>query len=738
MPVTITKYKQANLPKPGSEIGQKIANYVYEWYRYASDSRLNLAQDIWPKCDDAYHCFRELPTNSAMKWADTGDLGETDLKDAVDFLSDAIMLSLMGRDDSWFQPVSYKTEEQGIQNIIRDYLAYKHREASTREMYGIHLGQVMRRGTGAISLEWRKTYRKVRMGAMESLAMAPEIQQMAQEQHGMDIPTEDIAKVLTRQTKDVISFNGPVIRPLDMYDVFLDPVADIRNVQDAPMATMVYKTPEELKDTYEDDEVTKFYSNLDDLKEWSPNEIYMSEPMRYRSTMTMGLNPFLSGDTKSKFIPVLVFHKQVLKLEGNVWVDCFFHVALTGGKNGGRLIACHENPSDEGRRDVFIDTYRDWLNCSYGISAIEKSLPDWNKKNVASALGLNASLVEIFPPLAVISNMLTDDRRIDVKPGGYNVISFKPSVLTNFCAPLPIAKGGAENAMSYSRFLGQKILGQMGAYGSIMQDPTKSMASAKTATQINTETTSGTVGRDNFLEKLTKNLEHLCQAFYDLCRQNDQGGENGMIKFIQNVDGSGDVSVAQLSKEILDQDRRIVVTGWHGMQNKQQELDMTKQILEVLTQGGGIQFLPTGPLVAQDVLFKLLGLLGLKDIAKYKTDPATLLLQQPQVQIELNQMMAQLQASGVPPQILQLIAQVLQIVPIDPATGQPMQPGGAPGAAPQGQPPPPMGAGPGPQQGNNGGGPPAGQGPAGQGAIKGPARINPKNPAAIHGGQEVG
>lgn len=732
MPVKLIKYEQSELPKTDSEIGRKIAQYVYEWYRYAYNSRLNLTQDIWPKCDDAYHCFRTLPENTAMKWADTGDLGETDLKDAVDFLSDAIMLSLMGRDDSWFQPVSYKTEEQGIQNIIRDYLAYKHREASSREMYGVHLNQVMRRGTGAISLEWGQITKMVRLGPMESLAIAPQISQMAQEQHGIDIPQSDIVKVLKRERKEVISFNAPIVRPLDMYDVFLDPVADIRRVQEAPMATLTWKTPEELKNTYKEDGKTKFYSNLDGLKEWSPSEVYMNDPMRYRSTQTMGLNPFMTGDDRSKFIPVLVFHKQVLKIDDNVWVDCYFHVALTGSKTGGQLIACHENPSDQGDPDIFIDTYRDWLNCSYGISAIEKSLPDWNKKNVASALGLNAALIEIFPPFAVISNMLADDRRIDVKPGGYNVISFKPSVGTNFAAPLPIAKGGAGNAMEYSRFLGQKILGQMGAYGSIMQDPTKSITTAKTATQINTETTSGTVGRDNFLEKLTKNLERFCQAFYNLCRQNDQGGDNGIIKFIQNVDGSGDVSVLELSRDILDQDRRIVVTGWHGMQNKQQELDMTKQILEVLTQGNGIQFLPTGSLIAQDVLFKLLGLLGLKDIAKYKTDPAVLLIQQQSVQQELQGMMMTLSQNlallGVPPevadQILMMIANTIgvQTEPA-PAPGQP----GAP-VQENGQPAPPQGPPP-------GGGPKAPPPPP---EPKGPARINPTNPAAMKGGQTVG
>lgn len=732
MVACIVKYKHDDLPKPGSELGVKVANYVYEWYRYSKESRIDLEFEIWPKCDDAYHCFRELPENHAMQWADTGDQGETDLKDAIDFLSDAVMLALMGRDDGWFQPVSYKTEEQGVQNIIRDYLAYRHREGGTREQYGLHVGQTMRRGTSAITLEWKQITRMVRLGTAESLLIAPQVSQFAQDTHGIDVPVEDVQKILKRERVAQIDFNGPIVRPLDMYDVFLDPIADIRKLQEAPMATLQYKTPEELQNTFEEDGETLFYSNLEGLKEWSPHEVYMNDPMRYRSTETMGINPFLTGDTKSKFVPVLIFHKQVLRIDDKTWVDCYFHVALTGNKTGGVLIACQENPSDQGRRDVFVDTYRDWLNCAYGISAIEKSLPDWNKKNVSSALGLNASLLEIFPPLAVIAGLLADDNRLDATPGGYNLIPWKPGIETNFVAPLNIARGGAENSMQYGRYLGQKILGQVGAYGSIMQDPTKSLSSGKTATQINTETTSGSVGRDNFLEKLTKNLEHLCQAYYDLCRQYEQ---DDMIKFIQNVSADSDgPAVIQLSKEILDQDRRIVVTGWHGLQNKQQEIDLTKEILQVLTQGNGIQFLPTGPVIAQDVLFKLLGLLGLKNIAKYKTDPAVLLIQQPGVQQELNQMMMQLkqlfEQSGVPiplaNTVLTIIANTMQIQP---------QPQPVPGSAGGGTQPP---GGSGNLSGGGGGlsGPPgAPPNGNGKGPVSGPAQILPPQPT---GGQEVG
>lgn len=689
MPSCITRYNQSDLPKPKSETGEKIARYIYDWYMYARDARTDLENVIWPACDDAYHCIRTLPRNKAMKFVDQGDIGESDLKTIVETMSDSLLLALMGRDDTWFQPIAYKEEEQWIQNSVRDYMASRHRAAQTRNQYGQHLCQVMRRGTSAISVEWKKDIRMVRLDPAASVALVPQIQQMALDQ-GAEIDPRDIAKALKRERTEQVDFSGPVIRPLDMYDVILDPIADLRRMEDQPMATIVYKTPEELKNA-EDENGNKFYSNLEDLYEWEPQEVYMHDPMRYRSTMTMGLNPFLSGDTQSKFIPVLIYRKQVLTIDGDTWVDCFFHVALHQDKNGGRLIACHENPSDQGRKDVFIDTYREWLNCAYGMSMIEKSIPDWQKKNVASALGLNAALIEIFPPLAAIAGLLTDDRVIDVTPGGYNVISYKPSVGTGFCAPIPIAQNGAERSMVYERYLGQKMLAQGGAYGAIMNDPTKTMSAEKTATQINTETTSGIAGRDNLLEKLSGNLEKVNQAMYDACRQYE---EEDMIKFISGLDPENP-QMGSITKEILDQDRRMVCTGWKGLQNKQQELAEVREMFQAFVSGNATQLLPTGVLMLQEIIMKYLGLLGFKNLAQYRTDPMQLLLQSPQVQQELTQMMMQLNQfmnqSQLPPNVwqpvLQMIAQTLQIQPPQqPAPGQPGS-GQAPPAKPPGPPP---------------------------------------------------
>lgn len=696
MPNSTVRYNQSDLPKCNSELGDKIATYIYEWYRYARNARLDLENVIWPACDDAYHCIGDLPTNKAMKFVDQGDIRESDLKTLVDVMSDNLLLAIMGRDDTWFQPIAYKSEEQYIQNMVRDYMASRHRKARTRNNYGQHLGQTLRRGTSAIGVEWKKDIRMVRLGAAETVALAPQVAQEAAAQ-GLDITPGDIEKALRRQRQEVVDFSGPVVRPLDMYDVILDPVVDLRRIEDSPMATLVYKTPEELNNAEKEDG-TKFYSNLDGLYEWAPQEVYMHDPWRYRSTMTMGLNPFLSGDTQSKFIPVLIYRKQVLTIDGDTWVDCFFHVALHQNKNGGRLIACHENPSDQGRKDVFIDTYRDWLNCAYGMSMIEKSIPDWQKKNVASALGLNAALIEIFPPLAAIAGLLANDREIDVTPGGYNVINFKPQIGLGFCAPIPIAQNGAERSMVYERYLGSKMTAQGGAYGAIMNDPTKTLQSGRTATEVNTETTSGIAGRDNLLEKLSANLEDICQAMYDACRQYE---ESDVIEYVSSLDPENP-QIQQLTKQQLDQDRRMVVTGWKGLQNKQQELAEVREMFQAFTTGNATQLLPSGVLMLQEIIMKYLGLLGFKNLGQYRTDPMQLLLQSPQVQAGLNQMMMQLsqmlQANRVPPQIgdnmLNMIAQVLGVVPQQPgqqpggppAPGQPGS-GQAPPAKPPGQPP---------------------------------------------------
>lgn len=644
------EYNHSPIPDFKSKLGEEVARSLYNEWQYWRESRQELENEVWRACDDAYMCFRTLPSNEGMAFADTSDLGETDIWDSVNWLSSSISLALMPRDEAYLQPIPLNPESQDTQNKIRDFVASLARRADLRGQYSKHLKQVFIRGTGAIALDWKRVYRARRL----SMGEAIQAQTMAADE-GIALDT----KTLRRQRVKELVYNGPIIRPLDMYDVYLDPMCDLSIDSDIPMAVMTYKSLDELRSATNDDG-TPVYSNLDGLEEWTYTDLATFSPNRFRSVQTLGINPFSSQrGTQARFVPVLVFHRQHFKHDNNEWVDTFWHVALTHDEAGFRLISANENPSDNGNRTVFFDSYQDWLGCAYGIGAVEKSLSSWNKKNVMAGLGLNAMLLSVFPPMTVVTDVLLDDRKIDVAPGGFNPIKFKPSIGTNFVAPIAVAPGGAEMALQAQQFYGQQILGQMGAYGAIMQDPTKTVTRAKTATQINTESTSGAVGRDDLLEQITiRTLEPLVQAMYEAALQYNT---EDIVQFDSAT--SGGTPSTLTPEELTAVKRKIVVTGWHGLQNKAQEVQELKEALEVMVQGNGIAFIPNGPALMQEILYKLLSRLGIQNLERFKASPVEMALQNPQVQ----QALATL---GVPPEMFVQAAQQAPPTPPGGPVGQ--------------------------------------------------------------------
>lgn len=647
-------YEHSELPPLKSELANKVARALFDEWNYWKDARQELENEVWRACDDAYMCFRELPKNEGMVFADASDLGETDIWDSVNWLSSSVALSLMPRDEAYLQPVPFDSETQDTQNRVRDFVASLARKADLRGQYAKHLKQVFIRGTGAIALDWKRVYRQRRLSVAETI----QAQGLAAEE-GIFLE----APKLRRQRVNDLVYNGPIIRPLDMYDVYLEPMADLSCDADIPMAVMQYKTLDELENAV-DENGNKVYGNLEGLNEWTYTDLSQFSPNRFRSIQTLGINPFAAQrGTQARFVPVLVFHRQYFKCEGKTWVDTYFHVALDRNDSGFRLIACHENPSDYGSRTVFFDSYQDWVGSAYGIGAVEKSLSSWNKKNVMAGLGLNAMLLSVFPPLTVVTDVLLDDRKIDVAPGGFNPIKFKPSIGTNFIAPLAVAPMGADTALKAQQFYGQQILGQMGAYGAIMQDPTKTVTRAKTATQINTETTSGSIGRDDLLEQITiRTLEPLVQAMYEAALQYNT---EDILQFEQAVDGS--TGMASISRdELLNTKRKIIVAGWHGLQNKAQEVEELKEALQVMLQGNGVQFIPNGAMLIQEILYKLLSRLGIQNLERFKLSPVELAMQSPEIQGALGVL-------GITPEVMQQAAQMAQQQP-PPAEAPPGQP----------------------------------------------------------------
>lgn len=615
------QYSHSDLPNLASEKADLLAKQLYEEWRYRDFARQELSENIWKACDDAFQCKRRLPKNKGMNWADKSDFGDTDIRDGVLFLANAMVLALMPPDDSWLELYSFKSADQWRKNKMRDYQQHLHRKADTRGNYELHVTQSLVRGVSAISWEWRRVERLRRLGYTEAQVKAQFLSEM------LGLPV-DAQLLRQKERQPYVVYNGPVIQTLDMYDVYPDPTARIGS-NDMPVAIMTYRTVEELKESV-DEKGNRLYGNLKDLKGTSLSTIFHHQNQRYRSLQTLGINPLGYAGTDREYVPVLVFHRQLQTLDNSKdqWVDTFFEVALTGDFSGCRLIRAYENPSDYGSPCVFFDTYSDFIAATpYQTGVVEKALPAWQAKNVISALTLQADLTRVFPAVGIMADVLQNPKRVDIAPGGVNLLK-RTNAGLKFVAPV-LSSTGAQDGMQAQQFYGQKILGSMGAYGAIMQSPDRSITRAKTATQINTETTSGSIGRDNLLQKFAlRSLEPLAQA---ILYASIQYNPEGIVEFERVVDGEiiGDT----LDQSELDMDWKVVVTGQKAKINKAQAMQELQQAFQYATTANPMMMQMNPALVplSNKILMTILAQLGIKDLDRFEQDPMQLLLKHPAI-----------------------------------------------------------------------------------------------------------
>ncbi len=638
------EYEHSPLLNLSSEKANQLAKQLFDEYKWRDDARHELINEIWPACDDAFACRRDLPRNKGMRWADKSDFGDTDIRDGVQFLANAIVLALMPPDDSWCELYSFKTDDQWRKNKMRDYQEFLHRKSDTRGNYEVHVTQTLVRGVSAIHWEWRKVYRMRKLGFTEAQIKAHALSQIL----GMEVDP----KLVRQHDRDkYLAFNGPIIQTLDMHDVYLDPTVRIGPGHDVPMAVLTYKTLEELKAS-KDYDGNDMYSNLEGLEPTSMHSIYRNQEARYRSLKTLGVNPLGMNMTDKNYVPILTFHRQLQKLDNSSdqWVDTYFELALTSDFSGCRLIRTYENPSDMGMPCVFLDTYSDFIaNTPYQTGVVEKATAAWQSKNVISALTLQADLVNTFPPTGLMVDVLVNPKKFDPSCGAINLVK-RTNVGLGFIAPLQVTGTGQMDGKQSQQFYGQKILGSMGAYGAVMQSPDRTITRSKTATQINTENTSGSMSTNNLLQKfIVRSLEPMAQSvMYASIQYNPEG----VAEFERAVDGK--ITGDTLSPEEMQMDWKMCVTGQKAKTNKAQEMEELQTMYQYVTTPNPVlaQSNPMLVPLSNKLLMNILGRLGMKDLEQYEQDAIQLLLKNPMIQQQL-QMMAQQIASGqIPPEML--------------------------------------------------------------------------------------
>lgn len=641
-------YIHSQYPSVTSDYWKPKAQELWEQFKYFEESSLDLRSNVWLENARAYLCRRDLPQAEGMDWASNSDLGETDIYDGINYAADATLNAIMPRDRSYLTMLALDPEDQANLNDIRDLMMDTIRRSDFRSQYGKHLRQLHVYGTSAIWGRWKKKQKLVRLGPTETLERVT--------QAGLTIdPEVDINKAFKNYRFPKVVYNGPVYRVIDMYDFFMDPVGDMGSDQDVPIIVRYYMTLEDLKSAVEEDGKTPKFSNYDGIEALTLEQIYGDGgEERLMIQQELGLDPSTGRLANgSKFVPIYLFHQPVRRFDhdGDQFVDTFFYLARGADRGDLRIIRVEDNPHANGSRGIYVDTYIDhWNGASYGISAVEKSLFAWHQKNVIAALGLNAQLASVFPAYMVKAGLLQADEELKLGPGG--VTTVKGQTLQDAISLIPTPTNGVQLGEQLEKWYGEKILGQLGAYGAILNDPTKSLEQSKTATQINVEATTGSVMRDNLIEKLsTRSVEPIIQDLYDNMRQYKT---EEILSFERTV--NKDVEAGGVPRKEFNIDRRVIATGYQGQLNKQKEIEDLQNSIQVMTTGNALEVAPQLTPVLVEAIFELLARMGMKDLDKYKGDPMQSLMNNPQVQqmlMQQAQQMAAQMAQGQQPQMPQ-------------------------------------------------------------------------------------
>lgn len=655
MPYEKRSFLEQSYPKVTSDFWNKKADELWQQYKYYDEASQDLRVNIWPECMRAYLCRFDLPENEGLDWPSMSQYHETDIWEGVNFSTDAIVNALLSRDGQYMEMLSMTGEDQSTLNAVRDLMLSIHRRSDLRGHFARHVKQMLIYGTSAIWWQWleKEVWR----------SFGPAQTKLKLEAEGIVLSEEELMKSYKKYKFLEPDYVGPVLRTIDMYDLWLDPCGDLAVDRDISLINRFYLNEDDLKDAV-DENGEKKYQNLDGIEPQTIEQIFQKDSdERLEMMLEIGISPTLNeGPQGGRLVPVYLFHQPVRRFEedGSKFIDTFFYVAEATGKGANqaaKIIRVESNPHRNGSRGIYVDTYIDSPgSCAYGIGAVEKSLKAWQSKCVIAELGLAAAMASVFPAYNIVGGYLQDDSEFKIAPGSFNVIR-NPGSLgpQNFMAPVPAPIGTVQLGQLSEQWQGSKIQSQLGAMNQVSnQSPTKDIKEARTATEINVQTTSGSMMRDAIIEKITiRCLEPLLQDLYDAARQNLKDPT-----FERTVD-NGSTEVGVVAREKLDIDRRVVATGFRGYINKQQEIQEMQQVIATLSTGQVLAINPNLRMVYQEAVFKLLGRLGMRNLEQYKQDPMTLLMQDPNFAQQIMGLAAQI--AGMPP---------------------PMPPG------PQGQPPP--------------------------------------------------
>lgn len=649
-------FQQSKIPSFNGYWARRFARHLWDIKLHYHEQRK--PKDVYVReCDEAYLCHRYIPDTGAIRLIEDGEFGESDVHDNANIISIRLALSLMPRNEKWLIPESLDSDDtDDLTDLIHDLNMDVHRKARTRRNFQRYIKQLYVRGSSYLWYDWNDEYRLRRI--------ADDIEnQSAFEQHVSKLGlTGKQAKDYTRGKRKELTFSGPIIQPVDYFDVWVEPLVDIVNNRRPstilqrfrPLAKLMAET--DMNDK-------KLYSNLENVSEWSLEELYQNDQLaggRYGSLRLFGLPP-VNFSKGIKLVPIYICYFPYIKFEGLEFWDTYFYLLLDRKGYTPRLIRVEENPDDAGLNHLLVDHYVDYyVPQPYGISGCQYQLSKYHQKNFLQLLMITAAAHSVFPPNLILESAFRSEEQLSFNAGDSIGVLDNPLGL-DVIKPLAMPASGAQLGQEVLQFMGQELKAQAGVDGLSGSSPARELGKRKTATEINADTSAGSFFLDNAAENITDNLQELVQGTWQMIQQNLKPFSGDKIEFERYL---GDKwKKASMKLEQLKEDRSITVLGVSGQLNKQQDMSNLVESIQVMGSSND----PRLATLRYISTLKLLKKLNVQVPKEMEMSPEQAVASNPQVQIAAIQQALQnpqiLQAALQNPQVQALIAHMQQGAP---------------------------------------------------------------------------
>lgn len=661
-------FQQSKIPKLNSAFGKRLAKHLWDFKLWLADHRRE--REVYVReCDDAFLCRSRVPDVQGLDLLEMSEFGETDVKDNATIISIRLALTLMPRSNPWLQCGERENDDPKIIQACTDFNIYQHLKARTRRHMQRVFKQDFVRGSTYLHYDWVDKYRRRRLTNSEN-GLALEKFLAEQGLSKLD------AKKFARGRENELIYSGLQVTPLDFYDVWVEPYVDITGPGEDP-ATIVQRFRHKARLLAEvDDNLKPVYENVQDIEPYCLEELVNNADFlgrRMASEGLMGNTPGTTYQSNVELIPVYIFHMPYFEFEGYEFWDTYFHLALSSEGDKPVLIKIEENPNDLGLNHLLMDHYEDWFTPTpYGLSPVQFMVSKLDQKNLMQMLTITGAAMGVIPPRLVFEAGLRDDEEISFLPGA-TIPVIESQAGMDVIKSLAMSPEGAKMGAEFLRFYADELKAQAGVDGLMTDNAARAMASRKTATEIDRDSTSGSFFLENSAENITEGmLNDLVQGGWQLMQANVKpSAENPNTTDYQKYLGDKLIE-AQLSIKDLTAKRSIQVVGQAGAINKAQEVTSLVKYFEVLSRMTSPSAEPLKQWVAQQIAAKQ-GLILPDELRK---TPQEIFIESPQIQIQAIQ--EGLKNPEVMAAAQQMVAQSMQPPPGAPQQGAPLPPAGAP------------------------------------------------------------